>query len=315
MKRILGLLVAALAVAGTAGPASAGTATFGGTLTLSLGDLPEAPYQGVGVATVNGGPNLVTPPPPGGVGTVGAHMTRIEIGASVWTGADAIPVTDPVGIAANGITEIRLTLTNNAGSLGWTSPTPSNGGGALTANTLGLAGGLARLCLVFGGPGCVLNLPLNLGSTHTAGTANVGFGVGGQQTIGGSGILRISVDHAPWTVFTASALDQPDAGGTTDCFPTKAPVTSQCVVETAQGTRHGPASASSTVNLGTVSSPAIVQFVTPGQVTTNITATSSQRLQLLSRMRFKMVPEPGLLLLLGTGVAGLAVLGRRRMRK
>lgn len=313
MNRILGLLSAALLIAGTAGPVSAGTAHFGGTLTISLGDLQEAPFQGISVATVNGGFNLVGQPPPGGVGTIGPHMDSIEIAQSVWTGSTAIPVTDPVGIAANGITEIRITLTNNAGTLAW--PTASTSPGSpLTQSTLGLAGGLARLCLVYGGPGCVLNLPLDIGTSHQSTSAVVGLGVGGQQTIGGTGILRISVDNAPWTVLTGSALDQPDAGGTTDCFP-GAPVTTQCVVVTAKGTRHGPASAASTVNLGTASSPAIVQFVTPGQVTTNITATSSQRLQLLSRMRFKMVPEPGLVLLLGTGVAGLALLGRRRMRK
>jgi hypothetical protein len=313
MNRILGLLAAALLIAGTAGPVSAGTAAFGGTLTLSLADLGNARYQATGVATVNGGPNIVLPPPPGSIGTVGAHMTKIEIAQSVWTGTQAFPVTDPVGIAANGITEVRFTLTNAAGSLAWTDPSTSPGG-PLTSNTLGLVGGLARLCLVFGGPGCVLNLPLALGQTgHTAGSnAATGLGIGGQQLISG-GPIAISIDHAPWTAGTASALSHKDAGGTTDCVV--GALTTECVISTRKGTRHGPASASSSVNLGTVSSPAVVQFVTPGQVTTNITATTSTKLQLINTMRFKMVPEPGLVLLLGTGVAGLAILGRRRMRR
>jgi hypothetical protein len=284
-----------------------GKSVFGGTLTLSIGDLPEVRYQSVGVATINGGPRP-------GFASVGAHLSRIEISQSVFIGQRVIPVTDPAGIATNGITAIRLTLTNAAATLA--RPASSNTpGGPLTQNTLGLAGGLARLCIVFGGPGCVLNLPLDLASTHTAGSAEVGFGVGGQQTIGGSGPLLISIDHAPWTILTGSALDQPDAGGTTDCFPSQATVTSNCVVKTAKGLLHGPASATSSVNLGNANAPGEVQFVSPGQVTTNITATSSLRVQQPSKLRLRMVPEPGLLLLLGSGVTGLAALGSRRMRR
>jgi hypothetical protein len=210
---------------------SAGTATFGGTLTISLGDLPEAHYQGTGVATVNGNIFVVGHGVASNTefGTIGAHMSQIEIGPNVWTGATVVPVTDPIGIAANGITAVRITLTNGPGTLAWPDTGSTSGNVPLTQNTLGLAGGLARVCIVFGGPGCVLNLPLALGQTgHTAGSnPATGLGVGGQQTIGGSGIVRISIDHAPWTNHTASALSHKDAGGTTDCVVGAA--TTECV--------------------------------------------------------------------------------------
>src|SRR3990172_10540633 len=140
MNRIFGLLAAALLIAGTAGPVSAGTAAFGGTLSVSLGDLQEADYQGLGVATVNGGISVVGHGPLSATsfGTVGAHMSKIEIGPSVWSGTQVIPVTDPIGIAANGITEIRLTLTNNPGTLGWPDTASASANTALTQNTLGL---------------------------------------------------------------------------------------------------------------------------------------------------------------------------------
>jgi hypothetical protein len=36
---------------------------------------------------------------------------------------------------------------------------------------------------------------------------------------------------------------------------------------------------------------------------------------LFSTLKVHFIPEPGMLFLLGSGVAGLVVLGRRRMRK
>ena len=65
----------------------------------------------------------------------------------------------------------------------------------------------------------------------------------------------------------------------------------------------------------TASAPGVIQFVTPTQVTTNITTGSALRTSAGIRLPLRFVPEPGLLLLLGSGVAGLALLGRQRMRK
>jgi len=58
-----------------------------------------------------------------------------------------------------------------------------------------------------------------------------------------------------------------------------------------------------------------VQFVTPSQITTNLTAGSSELLSGLSIMRLHFIPEPGMLLLLGSGVAGLVLIGRSRLKK
>ena len=302
MRKLLAVLFATAVVFGFAMQATAGTSNYAGTIQVNIGSLAPAIVTGTGVATLN-------------QMNGGTHVTTLTLGASDIAGSDVVPVTDPDGIAGNGIVSVRLTVTNGAGTLGKIVPGSSaNTITPLTQNTMGLAGGLLRLCLFF--PGCGLNLPLGLaGSTHTAGTSTVaiGVGIGGQQTIGGSGALRVSIDARPWTVLTGSMIDQPDTGGSVTA---SGGAGTGYTVATAKGTAHGPASLASTVALGGASgSPGVLQFVTPTQTTTNITATSSQRIASPVILTVRLVPEPGMMLLIVSGVAGLAVLGHRRMKK
>jgi hypothetical protein len=51
------------------------------------------------------------------------------------------------------------------------------------------------------------------------------------------------------------------------------------------------------------------------QVVTNLTNGSNQKIALFGFLHIHFIPEPGMLLLLGSGVAGLVLLGRHRMRK
>ena len=59
----------------------------------------------------------------------------------------------------------------------------------------------------------------------------------------------------------------------------------------------------------------MVQVVTPNQVRTNLPLGSNALLASAVTQVIRFVPEPGMLLLLGSGVAGLALLGRKRLRK
>ena len=59
----------------------------------------------------------------------------------------------------------------------------------------------------------------------------------------------------------------------------------------------------------------VIQLIAPQQVTTFGIAGNSTALTLFATLTLHFIPEPGLLLLIGSGVVGLGLLGRSRMKK
>jgi hypothetical protein len=78
-----------------------------------------------------------------------------------------------------------------------------------------------------------------------------------------------------------------------------------------QGWAHGPASESSS----TAQPGGAVYLVTPNQIRTNLPYGSSDKMASIVTMVIHFIPEPGLLLMLSSGVAGLVILGRKRFRE
>jgi hypothetical protein len=214
-----------------------------------------------------------------------------------------LPVTDPI-VSNGGIVSVRLTnvrgrsdgIDGPQGAAGVLNPisgaiqsaiTPAGGLGAITTT------GMVRICL--GSVGCGLALPLEVGATVNG--VAVGGGVGGLLTIGGVGAIRISILGAPYTVKTITAFNRTNNG--------------QIETFTEKGFAHGPLSATSST--GQVSG--VLQVVTTNHVSTVGVPGNSDISGQFSRILVHFIPEPGLLLLLGSGAAGMALLGRKRIRK
>ncbi len=215
------------------------------------------------------------------------HLNKIRIAGGL-TDLRTVPVTDPETILSNGIVAVQVSITNVSGTL-----SPQSNTGNVTVGTLPIRG-IAGICLL--DPACISPVPISL-TEHTTGTSTIGVGIGGLLTLSGGGI-HISIQANPWTLGQATSLDQTDNGA--------------IITVTSTGFAHGPASLTSS----TAQPSGVVKFVTPLQVTTNLTASgTSAVLKLFSTLKLHFVPEPGMLLLLGSGVVGLVLLGRHRMKK
>jgi len=149
---------------------------------------------------------------------------------------------------------------------------------------MGLVGS-AKICLVFA-PCAYASVPVALTPT-----ANGGLGVGGTQVVAGN--VSITMQHNPWTLGTpVVTIHTPNSNVTTPTLP---------------GGFAAPPGA-------TAAPSGVVQLVTVSKTFTSLTGAFPE-LPIISIIQLHLVPEPGTLLLLGSGVVGLVIIGRKRSRK
>lgn len=157
------------------------------------------------------------------------------------------------------------------------------------SGTMGLNGS-ARLCLVFA-PCALANVPFPIAAT---GTPPRGLGIGGTQTTTGG--VDVTVQHSGWTVGSP-------------VLTIHNPATTVVTPSPVGGFVHGPGTLTSTA--GQVGG--VIQLVTVSKVFTSLTAAFPE-LRQTGVLNLQFIPEPGTLLLFGSGVVALGA-GRSRRRR
>ena len=214
----------------------------------------------------------------------GVHLSALGLAGGISGDATILPLTDPETAT---LLSVRAAVTLGAGTLSPFAPPAPPGQPQLTQRTLPVRGAV-KFCLFFPGCGSYLLLPLTIDQGQTG----VGVG-GGLLTVGafGSG-PAISVQGAPWTLRTATLPIATTGGGSATLVAT--------------GWVHGPLSFSSS----TAVTGGSVSLVTPVRVISD----AGQAFAMFTRLTLRFIPEPGLVLLLGSGISALTLLGRGRMR-
>jgi hypothetical protein len=248
------------------------------TLTVKYGLTDPVSLNGVGVAAVNpvvGGDRLVS----------------LQVGPIYYGNSDRVPFTTPSVTTV--VKSYDLRGVSGQGGFFFDLSHATTSPAKLTQNTLPIAG-IARICLLFSG--CLSGFALEVDLTQN-GTR--GVGIGGTITAStpiSPTPLTITLHHAPWQLAPAT-LDQSTFSG--------------IITAMASGYVRGPLSNTSTA--AKIGGP--IQLIAPSQVfTQGVPGGHSDTQALFTRLTLNFVPDPGVLLLLGPGVVGLALLGRRRMR-
>jgi PEP-CTERM motif-containing protein len=184
-----------------------------------------------------------------------------------------------------------------------------NGAGAFAGNpltgTMPIFGAAAVKGNLGGGPITLVGVPFFTGHNPGSSAGANGVGVGGSVLIVVGPGVYLNVFNTDWTEGSKTV------GGLFYTyvyhFPSGKMVSATSTSMFLNGTAMYTGTDSRTPGgLGQVT------LVTPTKVVTNLTG-GLLILVVLGTLTLNFVPEPGTLLLLGSGVAGLAILGRRRM--
>ncbi len=320
LRKVLVLLAALGLIVSTAGTAAAGVlAAPDSELTLKLGALgpivTPGTYQGGGNATLsdNGG----------------SH--DIVEGAAIWqTASNASGTSLFTGVAL--ITDLVLTATNDAGTLTANFSAPNSVGGNLTgANQTVYSGTLCPQGCIGGSVGItgqVLVLVAGAPFPYPLGV----IGIGGQQTLT-IGTDQIVATGGPWitgkmriTGVTTNVIQLPNrTGAPTGVGVTLNPTSMEEVKTfttmggfrttntTAPILTQNTVTLSGTNNLASASAAGSVTLVSPLRIDTGPLGIGT--IPGIVKASYVFAPEPGTLLLLASGAAGLVLIGRRRIKK
>jgi hypothetical protein len=211
----------------------------------------------------------------------GVHLSALGLAGGITGSTPMLPLTDPETAT---LLSVRAAVTLGTGTLFPFSPPAPPSQPQLLQRTLPIRGAF-KFCLFLPGCGSYLPLPLTINQGQS------GVGVGGDPFSGFGVGLGLSVQGAPWTVGLASLPVATTGGGSTTLL--------------AAGWVHGPV----TFTSSTAVTGGSISLVTPVQVISD----AGQTLGMFTRLTLRFVPEPGFVLLLGSGISALAVLGRGRM--
>jgi hypothetical protein len=292
MRNLIRLSVTAIAVLGLVGSASAAPMNWEGTTILKLGDFPEVKITGGGVATINDS-----------AGTLPAHLESLRVSASRGNVETSFTqfVTDPETVANQIVAIQYVGLEGGTGTFqpisGFLASTATDFNGTVPVR------GIVKLCII--STTCNTFAAINLTTLPTANaTAPIGIGIGGLLTVDLFGFARLSIEALPWQLKTGTVIDHITTPGNAG---------NQTFIDISYaGFAHGPDSAT-TSTADPSDGGGVVQLVSPTQVRTDLPAGSNQKVGAGQTLFIRFIPEPGMLLLIGSGVAGLALLGRRRM--
>jgi hypothetical protein len=245
------------------------------------------------------------------VGTLGIAVGAL--GTLPFLGAGSGTST-PNNVAVPGGTfmgSVSVPVTANPPITGILVKIGGNGAGSFTGNplngTMPINGAAAVKGNLGGGPITLVGVPFFTGHNPGSTAGANGVGVGGSVLIVVGPGVYLNVFNQDWTEGAATATGLPYT------YFYHIPAGKAASMSNAYPYLNGTAMYTGT-DSRTPGGLGQVTLVTPTKVVTNLTG-GLLILVVLGTLTLNFVPEPGTLLLLGSGVAGLAILGRRRMSR